>query len=226
MRVTPQTVFKTAGFNHSPIPPNPYGIVAERHVVAVGDDRFVTLAHRERDEVVSFALERRRNFCGNGCNHALQVQRIDRNLAGDGVANSVLRLGNRREPDDSAGLRVIAGAAWDIQPILPTVDRLEGAGFKNWGACLVRTFPAPQTLKVLTLNLIHGRSCFGLAAAPGIVRNAGIPFIGQPADIDETPLAGESPRIVPSGWRAKRRSASGATWPQDVVLGRYNCRCS
>jgi septum formation protein len=52
-----------------------------------------------------------------------------------------------------------------------------------------------------------------------LLRNAGISFTVQPADIDETPLNGESP--VPCAERLAREKAL-AVWrtrPQDLVLG-------
>jgi septum formation protein len=57
-----------------------------------------------------------------------------------------------------------------------------------------------------------------------LLRNAGISFVVQPADIDETPLAGEPPRECTERlarekalavWRARAK----ASQPQDVVLG-------
>ena len=49
-------------------------IVAERHVVAVGDYRLVALAHGERDEVVRLAIERGRDARGDGGDHAFEVE--------------------------------------------------------------------------------------------------------------------------------------------------------
>jgi nucleoside triphosphate pyrophosphatase len=52
-----------------------------------------------------------------------------------------------------------------------------------------------------------------------LLRNAGISFTVQPADIDETPLAGEPPRECAE--RLAREKALGVwrTRPQDLVLG-------
>ena len=52
-----------------------------------------------------------------------------------------------------------------------------------------------------------------------LLRNAGIPFIGQPADIDETPLAGESPQDCAERLAREKAVAVWRNRPQDVVLG-------
>ncbi len=52
-----------------------------------------------------------------------------------------------------------------------------------------------------------------------LLRNAGIPFIGQPADIDETPLAGESPHDCAERLAREKAVAVWRKQPQDAVLG-------
>ena len=52
-----------------------------------------------------------------------------------------------------------------------------------------------------------------------LLRNAGISFTVQPADIDETPLAGESPRECAERLAREKALAVWRTRPQDVVLG-------
>jgi septum formation protein len=62
-----------------------------------------------------------------------------------------------------------------------------------------------------------------------LLRNAGISFVVQPADIDETPLTGEAPRACAERlarekaltvWRARAKDAPPQDPPlQDVVLG-------
>jgi septum formation protein len=52
-----------------------------------------------------------------------------------------------------------------------------------------------------------------------LLRNAGIPFTVQPADIDETPLAGESPRDCARRLAREKAFAVFQSRPRDWVLG-------
>jgi len=52
-----------------------------------------------------------------------------------------------------------------------------------------------------------------------LLRNAGIPFIVQPADIDETPCSNESPRNCVERLAREKALAVFATRPSDCVLG-------
>ena len=52
-----------------------------------------------------------------------------------------------------------------------------------------------------------------------LLRNAGIPFTVQPADINETPLAGESPRACAERLAREKALAVWQSRPQDYVLG-------
>jgi len=52
-----------------------------------------------------------------------------------------------------------------------------------------------------------------------LLRNAGISFTAQPADVDETPLAGESPRECAERLAREKAFAVWQTRPQDIVLG-------
>jgi septum formation protein len=52
-----------------------------------------------------------------------------------------------------------------------------------------------------------------------LLRNAGIAFTVQPADIDETPLPGETPRDCAERLAREKALAVWRTRPQDVVLG-------
>ena len=52
-----------------------------------------------------------------------------------------------------------------------------------------------------------------------LLRNAGISFTVQPADIDETPLAGEPPRECAQRLAREKALAIWRTRPQDRVLG-------
>jgi len=52
-----------------------------------------------------------------------------------------------------------------------------------------------------------------------LLRNAGIPFTVQPADIDETPLAGESPRACAERLAREKALAVFRRQPQGYVLG-------
>jgi septum formation protein len=52
-----------------------------------------------------------------------------------------------------------------------------------------------------------------------LLRNAGIPFTVQPADINETPLAGESPRDCAERLAREKALAVSRGRPQDWVLG-------
>ncbi len=52
-----------------------------------------------------------------------------------------------------------------------------------------------------------------------LLRNAGIPFTVQPADVDETPLAGEPPRECAERLAREKALAVWRMRPQDLVLG-------
>jgi septum formation protein len=52
-----------------------------------------------------------------------------------------------------------------------------------------------------------------------LLRNASIPFVTQPADIDETPLAGESPRDCAERLAREKALAVWRAHPQNTVLG-------
>ncbi|MGB8061542.1 MAG: Maf family protein [Candidatus Sulfotelmatobacter sp.] len=52
-----------------------------------------------------------------------------------------------------------------------------------------------------------------------LLRNAGISFTVQPADIDETPLQGEAPRECAERLAQEKALAVWRTRPQDVALG-------
>ena len=52
-----------------------------------------------------------------------------------------------------------------------------------------------------------------------LLRNAGISFTVQPADVDETPLAGEPPRDCAERLAREKALAVWRTRPQDRVLG-------
>ena len=52
-----------------------------------------------------------------------------------------------------------------------------------------------------------------------LLRNAGIPFTTVPANVDETPLAGESPRLCAERLAREKALTVARTRPQDVVLG-------
>jgi len=52
-----------------------------------------------------------------------------------------------------------------------------------------------------------------------LLRNAGIPFAVQPADINETPLPGESPRDCAERLAKEKAVAAAGSRSQDYVLG-------
>ncbi len=52
-----------------------------------------------------------------------------------------------------------------------------------------------------------------------LLRNAGIEFVVQPADVDETPLAGESARTCAERLARAKALAVSRTRPEDLVLG-------
>ncbi|HSY90824.1 MAG TPA: Maf family protein [Candidatus Binatus sp.] len=52
-----------------------------------------------------------------------------------------------------------------------------------------------------------------------LLRNVGISFVVQPADIDETPRAGEAPRDYAERLAGEKAMAVWRLRPQDVVLG-------
>ena len=52
-----------------------------------------------------------------------------------------------------------------------------------------------------------------------LLRSAGIPFAVQPADIDETPLAGESARACAERLACQKALKVSSDRPQDLVLG-------
>ena len=116
-------------------------VVAERDVVAVGDHGFFSLTHGQRDEVVGLAFQRGRDLRRHGGDHALEIERVDRDFAGHGVADSVGRLRDGREPNNFGGLRVIAGAACDIPALI-----LHTAGWRT------QTGLSPPWVSVLTAS--------------------------------------------------------------------------
>jgi len=68
------------------------GVVAQRDVVALGDERLITLADGEWHEVVGLALERSRDRARYGCDHAVEIGFGKRDLAAVRVANAIGRL--------------------------------------------------------------------------------------------------------------------------------------
>lgn len=52
-----------------------------------------------------------------------------------------------------------------------------------------------------------------------LLRNAGISFTAQPADLDETPLPGEGARACAERLAREKALAVWRTWPQSMVLG-------
>lgn len=52
-----------------------------------------------------------------------------------------------------------------------------------------------------------------------LLRNAGISFTAQPADLDETPLPGEAARACAERLAREKALAVWRTWPQSMVLG-------
>ena len=52
-----------------------------------------------------------------------------------------------------------------------------------------------------------------------LLRNAGIPFVVQPADVDETPLPGELPDACAERLAREKALAVWRKRPQDIVLG-------
>lgn len=52
-----------------------------------------------------------------------------------------------------------------------------------------------------------------------LLRNAGISFTAQPADLDETPLPGEAARTCAERLAREKALAVWRTWPQSMVLG-------
>jgi len=52
-----------------------------------------------------------------------------------------------------------------------------------------------------------------------LLRNAGIPFLAQPADLDETPLPGEGARECAERLAREKALKIWRTRPQDAVLG-------
>jgi septum formation protein len=52
-----------------------------------------------------------------------------------------------------------------------------------------------------------------------LLRNAGVPFTVQPADIDETPRDGEAPKDCAERLAREKALAVSATRPRDYVLG-------
>jgi septum formation protein len=72
------------------------------------------------------------------------------------------------------------------------------------------------------LPLDQGRMLVLASASPRrqeLLRNAGISSTVQPADVDETPLAGEQPRACAERLAREKALAVWRTRPQDRVLG-------
>src|SRR3974377_274501 len=80
------------------------GVIAERNVVAVGDERLVALAYCQRDEVISFAFESGRDAGRNGSDHAFEVERVDCDFTGTGVTDTVRGLRYRSLPNHIGGI--------------------------------------------------------------------------------------------------------------------------
>src|SRR5579872_1374301 len=79
------------------------GVVAEGDVVAVGDESLLALTHGKRYEVIGFSIEGGRDARGNGGDHPFEIEGIDGDFAGRGVADAVGRLRNRGEPNNVGG---------------------------------------------------------------------------------------------------------------------------
>ena len=71
------------------------GVVAQLHVIAVGDHRVFALAHGQRDEVIRVAVKGPGGRFGNGGDHALKIGIGDGDLARNGITNAIGRLRNR-----------------------------------------------------------------------------------------------------------------------------------
>src|ERR1700676_1312004 len=76
------------------------GVIAQRHVITVGDYRFVSLRHRKRHKVVRLATERRGDGGGHSGDHAIEISLRDRDFTGARVADAIWRLGNRTVLND------------------------------------------------------------------------------------------------------------------------------
>src|SRR5436190_8140500 len=70
-------------------------IVAERHIVAVSNHSLIPLIHRQRDKVISLALQscRRRNW--HSRHHPLKISIGNGNFPGYGIANAIRGLRDR-----------------------------------------------------------------------------------------------------------------------------------
>ena len=79
------------------------GILAQRDIVAVGNQRLLALADGERNEVVSLAGERGRGGARDSGNHPVQIVLGNGDFPGTGVTNTVGRLRNRGGSNDVRG---------------------------------------------------------------------------------------------------------------------------
>ncbi len=94
----------------------------------------------------------------------------------------------------------------------------------GWLAWTAFNFP-PKLVRWFPLELLPVKSNRMLVLASAsprrqeLLRNAGFSFSVQPADIDETPLAGETPRACAERLAREKAFAVWKTRPFDVVLG-------
>jgi hypothetical protein len=86
------------------------GVVAEGHIIAIGDDGLVTLGYGEGYEVVRFAGECGGHRHGDRGDHAFEIVVGDGDFTGAGIADAVRGLRNRvalhdlrRAADDRGG---------------------------------------------------------------------------------------------------------------------------
>src|ERR687888_239957 len=76
-----------------------YRLIAQGNVVAVCDQRLISLADSERHKVISLAAKGGGEGARHGRNHALQVVRCQRDLSDAGKAYAVWCLRNLRLPN-------------------------------------------------------------------------------------------------------------------------------
>ncbi len=70
-------------------------IVAQRYIVAIRNDRLIPLIHRQRNKVVSLALQSRRSRNWHSRNHPLKISSRNGDFPSNGITNAIRGLRDR-----------------------------------------------------------------------------------------------------------------------------------
>ena len=75
-------------------------LVAQGTVIALGNQRFISVAHRERNKIICFAVQCSGDAAGHGGDHFFQFTGRQGKLAGSGITDAVGRLVHTGGADD------------------------------------------------------------------------------------------------------------------------------